>query len=275
MAITKAQFEPRGYGVQKTRFANLGDYQTSPLEVHPAYYLKTQEEDKRHDLWFVVLAGQFVAFDRTSLNSAVYEKKQLVIANGGTAQSLTYTSDDVTAKVLDIDELNAGRETVLTAAKTCTKQIAANRPCGVAPYNYYCKATEKTYWNVFPQPNVTYMTGGIYEIPLIYRPADGALGVAAADDQDSLDSGLLVRSGALGWPVRWVNGSDNLEQLCGRLEQLVVISTTVDALDKVHTVPGLNLPGTGTSGRQIHEDFYVLGSTSTKVATKARIRLMF
>jgi hypothetical protein len=279
MAITKTQKQPRGHEVQKTRFRDMGTEASFPLETYAAYWLPVLEEDKVHDLWWVVLAGQFVALDKTSINSGVYDNgREVVLANGGAAQNVVYAADDVTARILDIDQLNSGSETLVTAAKTATKQVASNFPLGVAPYNFYTKATEKSHFNVFPQPNITFVNTGMYELPLLYDSTDGAVGVAATNDQGSsgtngaIGTGNLIRSGALGWPVRW-GTSESVEQICGRCIRRITIAVD-DSLDLVHTVPGLSLPGTGTSGRQLHEDFTLIGDSTKYAVSKARIILM-
>src|SRR3990167_6095626 len=192
MAITKTNKQPRGHTIQKTRFRDMGTEGAPSSEAYPAYFLPVQEEDKVHDLWWVILAGQIVAFDQTSINSGTYDNaKELVPANGGAAVSVVYAANDVDV-VLDIDQLNSGSDTLVTAAATATKQIAANRPCGVAPFNYYTRASEKAHWNVFPQPTVTFVTKGMFEIPLIFHTTAGAASVAATDEQDTLDDGHLV-----------------------------------------------------------------------------------
>lgn len=278
MTISRTNRVPRGYEVQKDRYHYLSDGIAPALDLSAATFLPVVEEDKRHDLWFVVLAGQFVAKDQTSLNSGSYDNTQMLVpANGLVAQTVTYTSDDV-GLTLDIDQLNSGTEATVTAAGAATKTIAANYPAGMAPFKYYSKAFEKVYFNNFPQPNHVFITSGLVEVPLIFHGSDGATATdrASADpgtEQDTLDDGRLVMSGTGGYPVLWTSDS-SVEQICGRCIEVVTISTTEDALDKVHTVPGLSLPGTGTGGRAFFEDFYLNGSSSTKVVRKARINLL-
>jgi len=272
MAYTKTNRQPRGYEVQLTRLREIDDGVSPALEVFPAYTLPVVLEDKVHDLWKVILAGQIVAIDATSLNSgAVDNTKWLVPANGLNATTLTYTADDI-GLTADIDQYNTGAQTAVTVAGAASKQVAANFPVGVATYDYYSKCHSLASHATDPQPNVTFKTDYHYEIPLIYQSTDGASGVAAEQEQNTLAGGRLVKAGSLGWPVLWVSASDSVEQICGRCLQIIEIDTTKDMLDKVHTVPGLGLPGTGTSGRGVNESFYLLGTT-TYVVHKARINI--
>lgn len=268
MAITKRTKQPRGYEVQGIKFLELAEGVQPPLEAKPAPYLPFLEEDKLMEAWFVVEAGQIVAFDRTALNGEtgqVTNKKWLVPANGGAAQTVTYAADDV-GEVADIDEYNSGNVTVVAAAGAASKQIAANFPAGFAPYKYYSSSHPLVYRNFDLQPNVGFITDYFIEIPLIHDN-DTVVG----QEQSTLETGHLVQAGPLGWAVKWVNGSDSVEQICGRCVRTEAISVK-DSLDKVLTVPGLSLPGTGTSGLQVHENVYLYGTT-TLVSRKAKINI--
>jgi len=270
MAISKSNFAPRGYQVQQTKYLEVSDGLRPPLDAIPAEYLPVIEEDRYHELFFVIEAGQFVAFDQTSLNGgAVDNENWLVPANGGAAQTVTYATDDISL-VVDIDAIDAGAEALVTAAGAATKTIAANFPCGIAPQPYFSRAYLKAFHNVQPQDRVTFVARHLVEIPLRYDT--GAVGVPAGQSQATLLSGHLVMPGPLGWAVYFNPATDSIDQVAGRCVQVKTIAV-VDALDKVQTVPGFNLPGTGTSGRQLHEDHFLLG-TATNVTRKARINLM-
>ncbi len=75
------------------------------------------------------------------------------------------------------------------------------------------------------------------------------------DEQDTggsaLVDGAVVMSGDEGQIIRWQDGSDSVDQIIGRCW---VVSTIAAAggLDKVHTVRGLGLSGTDTSGIPAH-----------------------
>lgn len=269
-SITKSAKSPRGYDVQGAKFLYVADGIQPPLELIPAWYLPVVEEDKLQEAWFVIKAGKIVALDRTLLNGETLTTtnrlnlKWLVLANGGAAQSITYAASDV-GTVIDIDQLEAGDIDEVPAAATPTKQVAANFPAGFAPYNYYSSAHEKIYHNFKLQNTVGFITRGHIEIPLEYDT--GATSVTQA----TLEVGHLVKPGANGEPVKFVHGSHSVDQIVGRAVQVLPISV-VDALDKVLTVPGFRLPGTGTSGKQLHEDTNLVG-TSNKVTRKVRINI--
>jgi len=276
MAITKSQKIPRGYEVQPTRLRELGDGVSPSIQVFPAYYLPLVKEDKVHELWKVIEAGQIVAIDATSLHASVNNENWLVPANGAVATTLTYTTDDVAESTPDIDVLQSSGAYTAAAAGAASTTVAANLPAGFAVYDYYSKAVELVYHNTFPQPQVNFVTDYLFEIPLIFHAGDGAVGTTArssanpGDRQDSIAAGGLIQAGISGWPTRWTSAS-SVEQIVGRCVQVLTIGVK-DALDKVHTVPGLSLPGTGTSGKQLHETYSLLG-TSTDVVHKVRINI--
>ena len=268
MAITKVQKVPRGHDVQGIRYLEISEGVQPPMEAIPAYYLPVLEEDKLLEVWKVLRAGTIVAFDKTALNSETEQltnKKWLVPANGGSATTVTYSADDVDL-VLDIDELNSGAETLVAASGAASKSIAANFPAGFAPYDYYSSAIEKLYMNFTIQHRVGFLTDYLVEVPLIFDTG------ATSATQGTIETGCLVQPGADGEPVFFDPSSDSVDQVCGRVVRVDPVGV-VDALDKVMTVPGFRLPGTGTSGKKLHEDVYLDG-TSTKVARMARINII-
>lgn len=275
MALTKTQKIPRGYEVQQTKYLELSEGKRPSLGQKVAPFLPVIEEDRYHEHFYVIESGQFVAFDQTSLNSgAVDNSKWLVVANGGVAQALTYTSDCIDL-VVDIDAYEAGDPTVVSAAGAATKNVAANFPLGVASQNYISGAYPLVRHNYDPQPFVPVLTRHLIEIPLLYDTGATKVARSGADpnnDQATLLAGHLVMSGDGGWPVKWTSDS-SVEQIAGRCVHIRSWAVR-DALDKVHTVPTFALPGTGTSGRQVHENQFLNGSTSTKISRLARINLM-
>lgn len=268
--VTKASKSPRGYDVQGAKFLYVADGIQPPLECIPAWYLPVGEEDKLQEAFFVIKAGVIVALDRTLLNAEVMtdnrlNQKWLVPANGAeaTGHAIAYTASDDNL-TLDLDELDAGSiKVVLSTTRTVTKKIAVNFPAGFAPYNYYGSSAEKVFHNFKLQNTVGFITRGHIEIPLEYDTG------ATTVTQATLETGHLIRPGNNGEPVKWVSGTDSVEQIVGRAVRTDKIAA-VDALDKVLTVPGFRLPGTGTAGRQLHEDVDLVGTT-TKVSRKVRI----
>lgn len=268
-SITKATKVPRGYDVQGAKFLHISDGVQPPLESIPALYLPVVEEDKLLESWIVLKQGKIVALDKTALHSesgvSRNNLKWLVLANGAAAQTVTYTANDV-GIVADIDELqDNGAIVAVTAAGAASKQIAANIPAGFLPYNAYNAAAEYVYHNFKLQNTIGFLCRGHIELPLDYDT--GATSVTQA----TLDIGHLVKPGANGEPVKWVNGSDSVEQIVGRAVRVHGIEAK-DALDKVLTVPGFSLPGTGTSGRKLHEHVYLAGTTDL-VSRMVRINI--
>lgn len=269
MAITKRSKSDRIWQVQETKFLALSPGVQPPLESVPAPYLPFVKYDRAFDAWRVIEAGQIVAFDRSSLNGgAVANLKWLVPANGGAAQVVTYSANDV-SECADIDGYEAGVPAVVAAAGAASKNIAANIPAGFAPYDYFSGAHELVYHNFKLQGAVGFVTDYLIELPLEFD--SGAAGVAQGQDQSTIVTGCLLKSGPLGWPVFWDPTTDTVDQIVGRAVRVDPI-TVKDALDKVVTVPGLALTGTGTGGRQTHENGYLLGTT-TKVTRKVKINI--
>ena len=272
MALNKSQKIPRGLSVQSKKYLEVSQGDRPAIGATVAYYLPVIKEDKHLELWVTVEAGTIVAFDRTSLNGgAVDNSNWLVPANGGNATTVTYGSNDINLTV-DIDSIDSGSEAFVSSSGAATKTIAPNIPAGFAFYDYYAKQMEKAYFNTFPQPNVAFVCDYLIEVPLIYDTG------ASTVTQSGLASGDLVVAGANGEPVPFsmdltsnATAQASIEQIVGRCVQVKTISP-VDSLDKVQTLPGLNLPGTGTSGRQLHEAVNLVG-TSTLVSRKALINI--
>jgi hypothetical protein len=80
---------PRGYerNANLTReFLEVSEGQRPALAVRPAQYLPVKYQDHYLNDWVVITAGTIVAIDASG---------DLVNANGGASQTLTYTADDV------------------------------------------------------------------------------------------------------------------------------------------------------------------------------------
>lgn len=273
MAIIKQTKQPRGYTVQDVKYLELSEGVQPPLEAIPAPYLATIEEDKYMESFYVVDAGQIVAFDQTLLGSEgtpTTNHKWVVPANGGTHQQIVYATNDV-SQVVDLDSYisNPADPSAVAATKTTTGYVAANFPAGFAPYKYYTSAAQLIYRNFNLQSRVGFICDYFSEIPLIHDT--GSSGTPSGQSQATVDTGHLLMAGPLGWAVKWISGSSSVEQIVGRCVRADAIAVT-DSLDKVLTVPGLKLPGTATSGRQLHENVYLYGTT-TLVSRKAKINI--
>jgi len=267
MAISKRVKQPRGYEVQGIEYLELAEGVQPPLECIPAPYLAVVEEDKLFETWRVIQAGTIVAFDKTNFASEtlqVTNKKWLVPANGGSDKTVTYAAADID-ETIDIDSYEAANVEAVAAAGAATKQIAANFPAGFAPYAFFSSAAQLLYHNFKLQNTVGFITDYFIELPLVWDTGSTSV------TQATLDTGHLVKPGASGEVVKWVNGNDSVDQIVGRCVRTDAIAVK-DALNKVLTVPGLNLPGTGSSGRMLHENVYLRGTT-TLVTRKAKINI--
>lgn len=198
----------------------------------PATWLPVIQQSARQGEWHVVLAGTIVAREVTTGNL-------LVPANGGAAQNVTYTVNDVGYTY------NYANTTQLVTAAGVAGQYPANLPMGWCFYHWFSQSMITRFTNYSLQPNVATLNDYVIEIPLIWtHQTTGA---------NALINGCLVRpDGTAVWaqngsPIRWINGVDSVEQIAGRVLKVEDI-TVVDNLDKVRTVRGLGLSGDGTSG---------------------------
>lgn len=233
MTITPAQKTARGLETQPNReFLHISEGTTPKLpKGEAATFLPVILEDKRFNEWYIIKAGTCVARHSTGV---------LVYANGGTAQTITYTADDV-SYTIDVDgggNLNATTAALVTAAGAASTTLAANYPIGIAPYHYYSGAMRLTRINYDLQPDVAVLNRGLVEIPLT-RTA-----------QDSIDEGRLVHPGPTGLMEFWDPASDSVDQIVGRVIWRDNISAYpgVSALNKVRTVKGFDLAGANTGG---------------------------
>ena len=244
------------YGYERTRgLLEISKGERPALELQPAQYLNVVRDDKYLEDWVVIEAGTIVSVDASG---------SLVPCNGWQPQTITYTANDIGVTV-DIDD--AGHDTYVTAAGTSTDEIAANRPVGVAPYDYYQNlnagfgASGATkYLNYQIQDKVAILCDYLIEVP-VHSGADASGTIAPGD---------LVQSNTAGKFIRWVDGASDVSQIVGRVIQRATVSA-VDHLDKVQTVPGLGLSGSDTSGVPSHLYDY---TNATPYSEKLLIQLM-
>ena len=245
---------PRGY--ERTQgLLEISKGERPALELKPAQYLPVVREDKYLEDWVVIEAGTIVSVDASGF---------LVPCNNFQPQTVDYTADDIGLTV-DIDD--AGHDTYVTAAGTSSASIAANKPVGVAPYDYYQNlnagfgsAGATKYNNYQIQDKVAILCDYLIEVP-VHADADASGAIAAGD---------LVQSNTEGKFIKWNDHVGAVDQIVGRCIQRTAV-TAVDNLDKVQTVPGLGLSGSDTSGVPSHLYDYTNGAP---YAEKMLIKLM-
>jgi hypothetical protein len=247
---------PRGYGLSGQDLLEISKGERPALQgLRPSKYLPIKRIDEAMDGDGIVLeAGQIVALgDGIDVSS-------YVPANGGTAQTLTYTSFDI-GKTKDLDNPTA----FVSASGTTTAQIPANKPVGWLPMKLYNANLEELYTNYSIQPHANILCD--YFIEMAVKDVNDANGVLANGD--------LLKSDANGNFVKWIGhtdlvAGDDVDQVCGRV--LLRSSITADAgLALVSTVPGLNLPGSGTAGLPRHLN--VEKSTGVPATDKVLIQI--
>lgn len=245
---------PRGY--ERTRgLLEISKGERPALELKPAQYLPVVREDKYLEDWVVIGAGTIVSVDASGF---------LVPCNGYQPQTLTYTSNDIGITV-DIDD--AGHDTYVTAAGASSATIPANKPVGVAPYDYYQNlnagfgsAGATKYLNYQIQDKVAILCDYLIEVPVH----------SGADASGTISAGDFVCSNTAGQFIKWTDGVSMVDQIVGRCIQRSAVSA-VDNLDKVQTVPGLGLSGSATSGVPSHLYDY---DNSTPYSEKLLINLL-
>jgi len=252
---------PRGYERNsnlRRKFLEISQGERPALELKPAQFLPVERQDQYLNDWIVIAGGTIVAVDPSG---------QLVKANGGVHQQLTYTANDVG---LTIDFDANGHDTYVSAAGTTTNYLPPNKPIGVAPYHYYqnisagydsISPTEQTvYRNYQYQDKVAVLCDYLIEIPVL----------SSLDASGTASVGELVQSDGTGNFIRWDNGIHDVAQIVGRIIQRQSVAA-VDNLDKVQTVPGLGLSGSDTSGVPQHLYDY---DSSAIYSEKVLIQLM-
>jgi len=219
---------PRGYEAQ-VAFREVSAGIRPAEELYPAKYLPTVKHDRYLDDYMVVEGGTIISIDP----SGSYSQFGVVPCNGGTPRIIEYTAADV-GIILDIDD----PANYVTAAGTAATNLASNKPIGVAMYNYYNPNVVDIYNNYTSgtQDKVAIVTDYYIEIP--YIPAINDAGGALAP-------GDKVMSDRWGRFIKW-DGTD-ASQIVGTLWVIDNILVK-DNLDKVQTIPGLGLAGSGTNG---------------------------
>lgn len=251
---------PRGYERNSNlvrEFLEISEGERPALELRPAQYLPVKYQDNYLNDWVVITAGTIVAVDPSG---------DLVNANGGASQTLTYTSNDIGITV-DLDA--NGHDEYVTVAGASSAKVAGNKPIGVAPYDYFqninagfdsLNPTGLTkYTNYQIQDKVAVLCDYLIEVPV----------KSGVDASGTVQVGDLVQSDANGGFILW-RESDPVSQIVGRVIQRKAVSA-VDNLDKVQTVPGLGLSGSDTAGVPQHLYNY---STSSAYSEKMLVQLM-
>jgi len=251
---------PRGYERNSNlvrEFLEISDGIRPALELRPAQYLPVQYQDHYLNDWVVITAGTIVAVDASG---------DLVNANGGASQAVTYTANDIGVTVLYSSNGHDAYVTVAGAGGT----IPGNKPIGVAPYDYFqninagfdsANPTGLTkYTNYQIQDKVAVLCDYLIEIPV----------QDAVDASGKVNVGDLVQADANGGFILWKNGTSDVTQIVGRCIQRKAVAA-VDNLDKVQTVPGLGLSGSDTAGVPQHLYNYTNASAYSE---KLLIQLM-
>ena len=250
---------PRGYerNSNLTRdFLEISEGQRPALELRPAQYLPVRYQDHYLNDWVVITAGTIVSIDASG---------DLVNCNGGAAQSVTYTSNDIG---ITVNYGSNGHDAYVTTTNTVT--IPGNKPIGVAPYDCFQNinagfdtanpAGLTKYTNYQIQDKVAVLCDYLIEVPV----------KSGVDASGVVHSGDLVQSDGNGGFILWRNGVSDVTQIVGRCIQRKNV-VAVDNLDKVQTVPGLGLSGSDTAGVPQHLYDY---NNSSAYAEKMLIQLM-
>lgn len=246
MAITKARKDIKQVQLQVTPFLKVSEVWSPPAEFKVVGYLPITDtlnarEDGQNEEFFVIEGGRVVAITASSDGATGRWENRLTLANGGTNRTVTYAAGDID----EVEDLDVP-DTLVAAAGDASATDTANFPIGIAPYPYYRGLLDDLFQNYELQPFVAVWNMGYFEYPIV-RTVQTTGGT-------ELDDGVLVRPGVdadAGFMVRWANASDSVDQLIGRVWKVETISVT-GSLDKVHTVKGLGLSGTGTSGIPAH-----------------------
>jgi len=252
MAISKSIRTKRGFGVVRPAFREKSEGVRPSLNneldggVRPAPWLPVVRLDKRFEVWITIPAGKILARQ---------DQDYLVIANGGVAQDVDYTANDVDT-VLDVNNFPTTEELV-SSAVTRSSALEANKPVGWAPQDFFNSADEFKWYNFQLQHGVATVNRYLVEVPLIKTA------------QDSFVGGDLVKPDASGDPVPFDASSDDVDQVCGRVLQVFTIGTGSSSHDRLDLVRGLKGSGVSsdeTSGvpGHLYQDHSGTGNKATK-----------
>ena len=274
---------PRGYAVYhkgvmeifEGRRPSLSDLST----LLPAPWLPVSRVDQVHDDPQVIPAGTCVGrintTDHTDIYAAVTASKRtdyLVPAWAGTGEyTLTYGANDLSYETPDIDDY----PTVVASAGTSTLDIPAVKPLGIVTQDLYASHMADTWTNYIRQHMVTFLSWGYVLMMPVRTASEASLQVGdlvQVEDNGDSDSSWnpAAATNIVGRYKPWESG-DNPEFKVGRvLEKLTLANQTASSanqllsaaltasnvdtvhnfggMNKVQTVPGLGLSGSGTQG---------------------------
>jgi hypothetical protein len=258
MAFTSAAKTLAEVTRQVAPFLEISGVKAPHAEFNVMGHLKHLRTDGVNDEPIVIEGGSIVAISARSEARAL---NRVTIANGGSAQAITYVQTEIDAGVEDPDDFGSLRTAV---GSQVAAAIPANFPIGYAPYPYYRGILADIYDNYELQPFVAVHNQGYLEYPVTRTAAQSGAG--------SIVRGTLVQPDSDGYLVRWDNATDSVEQIVGRVWQRLTIATeeAKRALSKVHTVKGLANSGSDTSGVPSHLDV-VLQGTTTKATEFFRV----
>ncbi len=223
--------------IKKLREISPGDRISGALNLKPAPYLpvkKVIDAGMGISLPVVIEAGTVVSLDQYGY---------VVPANGGTAADITYTALDVQYKVKDIESFtNSKSDPAVSAAKTVTGAIPANKPIGIVPYDVFLWDMNQNPWNQH-QPVIALLNDYLVMVPLTsdiasntYNPGDLVI--------PNVDGKLVPLASQT--PVDVASLQALLDQVVGRVVKVVDVTADpnfIGGLDKVLTPTGSGLPG--------------------------------
>lgn len=270
MAITRNIKTPRGYDDQVLVpiLHQISEGQTPPLaHFRPAPYLPTIKIDKRVNEYFVIRQGTIVSL----------QDDHIVPANGGTAQDITYQTQDID-EVVDQSTFSAGTtpaagvnemvDTARVSAGAISGALAANKPIGFVPFEIY------NYGKNYPYSTKQWVNYSLQEqITLLCDYyCEMALTLTA---QNNLVAGDLLVPNGDGVPVRFADLTpgtvaalqDDVEQICGRVLR-VFDNEARGGLDKTLAVSGSGVAAGNTTGGLMKHQYRThsgTGDTATKI----------
>jgi hypothetical protein len=247
MALSKGLKQIPEVVQQAVPVLHISEVITPHEQWKPANYIPVKREDPSTNEFFVVEAGRAVGI--TARTEARFTGT-LTLANGGSAQTITYAADDI-SKTEDVDN----PDNVVTVAGAASATDTANFPLGIVLHPIWQGTIPELNKNFRLQDVITVYAQAYVEYPVLFDTQDTGA--------QTLVEGRGLMPGAVGELVLWRDGTDSVDQLVGRCWQISAIAAVGD-LDKVRTMTGLGLAGTGTSGIPQHLNF-----THTDDATAA------
>jgi len=238
-----------GYTVRRKQMQEISKGERPALSLKPAPYLPIQETIGIEGDPIVIKAGELIALDAWN---------NIVPANCGATATVSYSETDYTygTPQYDASGTEGAGDAVATGPDPANFTLAANYCIGYAAFDMIQNMelnAQSGNLNYQPQTNQKgIVTDYLVEFPITHaNQLDATQGDLVVPDNASPGRWMPLK--AADWTATVVRADcyKLLNNVVGKIMRIDEIAA-IDNLDKVETVPGLNLTGSETSGIPLH-----------------------